>query len=241
MAVSAVISKRRGYGAGKKIGLKETIIRAFRAIPGLLLIFIVLGGILSGMFTPTESASIAVVYAFILSVIVYREVKIKELPEILLRTAITTSVVMLLIGASSGMSWFMASERMPELIGGAITSISSNKIVILLLINVLLLFVGTWMDMTPAVLIFGPIFLPIIIGIGVDLVHFGIIMVANLCIGLCTPPVGTVLFVGVGVGKGKIHEVFRSLLPLFAAMIIALLLITYIPKISLWVPKLFGL
>jgi tripartite ATP-independent transporter DctM subunit len=147
---------------------------------------------------------------------------------------------MLLIGASTGMSWFMASQNVPELISSGIMSISSNKIAILLMINFLLLFVGTFLDMTPAILIFTPIFLPIIQYLGIDLVHFGIIIIANLCIGLVTPPVGTVLFVGVGVGHGKIHEVFKSLLPLFAAMIIALLLITYIPGVSLSLPRLFG-
>jgi tripartite ATP-independent transporter DctM subunit len=240
MAASAVISKKEGYGSGKIIHLKETIKRFFGALPGLLLIFIVMGGILSGIFTPTEAASIAVVYAFILAVFVYKEVKWKDLPGILLQCGITTSVVMLLIGASTGMSWFMASQDIPELISSGIIAISSNKIVILLLINVLLLIVGTFLDMTPAILIFTPIFLPIIQQLGMNLVHFGIIIIANLCIGLCTPPVGTVLFVGVGVGHGKIHEVFRSLLPLFAVMIIALLLITYIPGISLALPKLFG-
>ncbi len=240
MAISAIISKKEGYGSGKIIPLKETIKRFFGALPGLLLIFIVMGGILSGIFTPTEAASIAVVYAFILAVLVYKEVKWKDLPGILLQCGITTSVVMLLIGASTGMSWFMASQDIPELISSGIIAISSNKIVILLLINVLLLIVGTFLDMTPAILIFTPIFLPIIQQLGMNLVHFGIIIIANLCIGLCTPPVGTVLFVGVGVGHGKIHEVFRSLLPLFAVMIIALLLITYIPGISLALPKLFG-
>jgi tripartite ATP-independent transporter DctM subunit len=241
MGASAVIAKKHGYGSGKIIPMKETIKRFFGALPGLLLIIIVMGGILSGIFTPTEAASIAVVYAFVLAVFVYKEVKWKDLPGILLQCGVTTSVVMLLIGASTGMSWFMASQNVPELISNAIISISSNKIVILLMINLLLLFVGTFLDMTPAILIFTPIFLPIIEKLGINLVHFGIIIIANLCIGLCTPPVGTVLFVGVGVGNGKIHEVFKSLLPLFAVMILALLLITYIPGISLTLPRLFGL
>lgn len=240
MAVSAVISHKNDYGTGKRISLAETIKRFFKALPGLLLIFIVLGGVISGLFTPTEAASIAVVYAFILSVIFYQEVKIKDLPGILLQTGKTTAVVMLLIGASTGMSWFMASQNIPEVISGAITALSGNKFVILIMINLLLLFVGTFLDMTPAILIFTPIFLPIIQQLGIDLVHFGIIMIVNLCIGLVTPPVGTVLFVGVGVGDGRISEVFKSLLPLFAVMILALLLITYIPQISLFIPELFG-
>mgnify|MGYP006296419203 FL=1 len=240
MAVSAVISHKNNYGTGKMISFRETVKRFFKAVPGLLLILIVLGGVISGLFTPTEAASIAVIYAFILSVIVYQEVKIKDLPKILLDTGKTTAVVMLLIGASTGMSWFMASQNIPEVISGAITAISGNKIVILIMINLLLLFVGTFLDMTPAILIFTPIFLPIIQQLGIDLVHFGIIIIVNLCIGLVTPPVGTVLFVGVGVGDGKISEVFKSLLPLFAVMILALLLITYIPQISLFIPNLFG-
>ncbi len=241
IAASAVISHRRGYGSGDRIGPRETVVRLFRALPGLLLIIVVLGGILSGIFTPTEASSIAVVYAFVLSVVVYREVRPRQLPGILLQCGITTSVVMLLIGASMGMSFFFAYHDIPSLISAALTSVSDSPFVLLLMINVLLLLVGTFMDMTPAVLIFTPIFLPIVEHLGIDLVHFGMIMIANLCIGLCTPPVGTVLFVGIGVGDGTIHEVIKSLLPLFAVMIIALLLITYIPDISLLLPRLFGL
>lgn len=240
MLASAVISYRHKYGAGQPVGLREAVIRFWRALPGLLLILIVLGGIISGMFTPTEAASIAVVYALILSVVIYREVKPRELPQILLKTGMTTSVVMLLIGASMGMSWFMAFQDVPEHVSHAITAVSSNRIVILLMINVLLLAVGTFMDMTPAILIFTPILLPIVTHAGIDLIHFGMIMIANLCIGLCTPPVGTVLFLGVGVGNGRIHEVIRSFIPLFLMMIIALLIITYVPAVSLALPTLFG-
>lgn len=240
MMAAAVISHRNNYGSGVRIGLKETLRRFWRAAPGLFLIFIVLGGIISGQFTPTEAAGIAVVYAFILSVVVYKEVKIRDLPQILLNTGMTTSVVMLLIGASMGMSWFMSFQNIPQLVSEGIASVSSNKIVILLMINVILLMVGTFMDMTPAILIFAPIFIPIVVAAGVDLVHFGIIMIANLCIGLCTPPVGTVLFLGVGVGNGKIHEVVRSFIPFFIMMIIGLLVITYVPAISQALPNLFG-
>ncbi|MEO0293211.1 MAG: TRAP transporter large permease [candidate division WOR-3 bacterium] len=241
MIVSAIIAKKHKYVSGERIPLKETIKRFFSALPGLLLIIIVIGGIITGIFTPTEAAGIAVVYAFILAVIVYKEVKWKEIPGILLECGVTSSVVMFLIGTSTGMSWFMASQDIPEYVGKAILSISTNKFAILLMINILFLFVGTFLDMTPAILIFTPIFLPIIQQLGINLVHFGIIIIANLCIGLCTPPVGTVLFLGVSVGKGKIHEVIRSFLPFFAFMIISLLLITYIPGISLLLPKLFGL
>ncbi len=241
MLVSGIISKKRNYGAGAKAGLMQ-ILKAFKgAILSLLLIVIVLGGILGGIFTATEAAAIAVVYAFILAVFVYREVKIKEIPEILLQCGITTAVVMLLIATSSAMSWIMATQNIPQNVSAALLSISDNKIVILLIINVLLLFVGTFMDMTPAVLIFTPIFLPVVKQLGIHPVHFGLIMIANLCIGLCTPPVGTCLFVGCGVGKTTIVNVVRPLLPFFVAMVIALMIVTYIPQISLFIPNLLKL
>jgi tripartite ATP-independent transporter DctM subunit len=241
MLVSGIISKKRNYGAGNKAGLIQ-ILKAFKgAILSLLLIVIVLGGILGGIFTATEAAAIAVVYAFILAVFVYREVKIKEIPEILLQCGITTAVVMLLIATSSAMSWIMATQNIPQNVSAALLSVSNNKIVILLIINILLLFVGTFMDMTPAVLIFTPIFLPVVKQLGIHPVHFGLIMIANLCIGLCTPPVGTCLFVGCGVGKTTIVNVVRPLLPFFAAMVIALMIVTYIPQISLFIPNLLKL
>ncbi len=241
MFVSGVISKKRDYGAGEKAGLME-ILRTFRhAILSLLLIVIVLGGILKGIFTATEAAAIAVVYAFILAVVVYRQVKLREIPQILLQCGITTAIVMLLIGTSSAMSWILAYENIPQSVSAALLSLSSNKIVIFLIINLLLLFVGTFMDMTPAILIFTPIFLPVAQQLGVHPVHFGLIMIANLCIGLCTPPVGTCLFVGCGVGKTTLAEVTRPLVPFFIAMITALMLITYIPQISLFIPGLLKL
>ena len=241
MLASGIISKKRNYGAGDKAGLIQ-ILKSFKgAILSLLLIVIVLGGILGGIFTATEAAAIAVVYAFILAVIVYREVKIKEIPGILLQCGITTAVVMFLIATSSAMSWIMATQNIPQNVSAALLSISNSKIVILLIINVLLLFVGTFMDMTPAVLIFTPIFLPVVKQLGMHPVHFGLIMIANLCIGLCTPPVGTCLFVGCGVGNTTISKVTKPLLPFFAAMIAALMLVTYIPQLSLFIPKILKL
>jgi len=241
MLAGGIISKRRNYGAGEKAALIQILWAFIRAIPSLLLIIIVLGGILLGIFTATEAAAIAVVYSFILAVLIYREVKIKEIPQMLLGCAITTAVVMLLIGASSAMSWIMARENIPQNVSAALLSISNNKIVILLIINILLLFVGCFMDMTPAVLIFTPIFLPVILQLGIDKVHFGIIMITNLCIGLCTPPVGACLFVGCGIGQTTIVNLIRPLLPFFAAMIAALMLITYIPQISLFIPEMLKL
>ncbi len=241
MLVSGVTSHKRGYGAGEKAGIIQ-IVRAFReAILSLLLVVIVLGGILKGIFTATEAAGIAVLYAFILAVFVYKEVKFSELPEILLQCGITTSVVMLLIGTSSAMSWILAYENIPMTLSTSLLSVSDNPIVIFLIINLILLFVGTFMDMTPAVLIFTPIFLPVVTKLGMHPVHFGMVMIANLCIGLCTPPVGSCLFVGCGVGKTTISSVSKPLIPFFIAMMVALLLVTYIPFFSLLIPRLLGL
>ena len=211
----------------------ETFRRAYFT---LLLIVIVIGGILQGIFTATEAAAIAVVYSFLLSVVVYREIPLKDLPQILLGTGITTAVVMLLIGASSGMSWIMTMANIPQTVSAALLGLSDNPIVILLTINLLLMFVGTFMDMTPAVLIFTPIFLPVVMQLGMHPVHFGIMLIANLCIGLCTPPVGTCLFIGCGVGQTTIAKVTKTMLPFFGAMVAALMVITYVPQVSLWLP-----
>jgi tripartite ATP-independent transporter DctM subunit len=204
------------------------------------LIVLVIGGIVAGYFTATEASAIAVLYAFILSVLVYREVKWRDLPKILLDSATTTAIVMLLIGTSMGLSWIISYENIPQNISAGLIALSSSPIIILLLINVFLLIVGIFMDITPAVLIFTPIFLPVAVQLGIDPIHFGIILVFNLCIGLCTPPVGTVLFVGCAIAGTSISRVLKPLLPLFIAMLVALLLVTFIPAISLFLPKLFG-
>jgi tripartite ATP-independent transporter DctM subunit len=209
------------------------------AVPGLLMLVVVMGGIISGVFTATEAAAVAVLYAFILA-LAYREITIRDLPQILLSTSATTAIVMLLVGTSIGMSWILAYENIPQNVSLALIGLTENKILILLIINLVLLAVGVFMDITPAVLIFTPIFLPIAVQLGVDPVHFGIIMVLNLCVGLCTPPVGTVLFVGVGVAGTSITRVIRPLLPLYVAMIVALMIVTYVPALSLWLPSLFG-
>ena len=211
-----------------------------RAVPSLALIFIVLGGILGGVFSATEASAVAALYALILGVVVYREVKVKQLPLILLQSAKTTAVVMFLVGASQAMSWVLSYEMIPQAVSDAMLAISDSPLVTLLIINLLLLIVGTFMDMTPAVLIFTPIFMPVILGFDMNPVHFGILMITNLCIGLCTPPVGTCLFVGCGVGNTTIARVLKPMIPLFIAMFIGLLLITYIPQLSLWLPGLLG-
>jgi tripartite ATP-independent transporter DctM subunit len=240
MVVCGYFAFRHKYGSGQRVSFIEGLLSFKRAILSLLLIIIVIGGILKGVFTATEAAAVAVLYSFILSVIVYREVKLVDLPDIFKQTGITTAVVMLLIGASSGMSWIMTMANIPQTVSNALVNLSDNPIVILLTINLLLLFVGTFMDMTPAVLIFTPIFLPIVQAMGMHQVHFGIMMIANLCIGLCTPPVGTCLFIGCGVGKTTIAKVTKTMLPFFGAMIVALMVMTYVPQVSLWLPDKTG-
>lgn len=241
MIVAGFISYKKKYAIGERIPLKEVVKKFLDAVPSLLLLLIVIGGIVAGVFTATEASAIAVLYTLILSMLIYKQVKVKDLPDILIQTVITTAIVMLLIGTSMGMSWVMSFEKIPQGVSEALLAISNNKIVVLIIINMILLFVGIFMDMTPAVLIFTPIFLPVVTTLGVDPTHFGIMMVLNLCIGLCTPPVGSVLFVGCGVANISISKVIKPLIPLFLAMVAALLLVTYIPELSLWLPRLFGL
>jgi len=172
---------------------------------------------------------------------IYKEVKISDLSNILLKSVETTAVVMLLIAASSAMSWILSYTNIPQDLSAAMLSLSDNPIMILLMINLILLMIGTFMDMTPAVLIFTPIFLPIATSLGIEPTQFGIMMVLNLCIGLCTPPVGSVLFVGCGIAKTSIQQIVKPILPMYAAMITVLVLVTFVPAISLWLPSVFGL
>lgn len=211
----------------------------WNAVPSLLLLIIVIGGIVAGFFTATEASAVAVLYAFVLSLI-YKEISFKDMPQILLRSVKTTAIVLLLVATCIGLSWIMAYENIPQTVSQSLLGVSDNPFVILLIINFILLFVGIFMDMTPAVLIFTPIFLPIVTGMGIEPVHFGIIMVLNLSVGLCTPPVGSVLFIGCSVSGVKIEKVIKPLLPMFLAMIVCLLLVTYIPQLSLWLPAFFG-
>lgn len=240
MVVSGIISIRRNYGTGVTFGLRAALLKFLVAIPPLLLVVLVLGGILLGWFTATEASAIAVLYAALLSIFVYREVKLRDIPGILLECGVTTAVVMLLIGASMAMSWVLAFQDIPQNISTALLGLTNSRIVILLIINVLLLFVGTFMDMTPAILIFTPIFLPIVEKLGVHPIHFGIVMIMNLCIGICTPPVGTCLFVGCGIADTTITKILPHILPFFAAMVVVLFIITYMPVLSLIVPQFFG-
>lgn len=223
----------------KREQVKDGLKKFLDAIPSLLMLVIVIGGIVAGLFTATEASAIAVLYSLILAFI-YRELKVKDLPGVLLKSVKTTAIVLLLVATSMALSWIMAYQDIPQNVSEGLLSISDNVIVILLIINLLLLFVGTFMDMTPAVLIFTPIFLPIVTALGVDPIHFGIIMVLNLSVGLCTPPVGSVLFIGCSVSGIGIEKVLKPLIPMFIAMIAVLMMVTYIPKISLWLPTVFG-
>jgi len=240
MVVAGVFSYRHKYPVGEKVTIKEAALKFLDAIPSIFMIVVVIGGIVAGYFTATEASAIAVAYAFILAVPIYREVKLKTIPRILLDTANTTAIVMLLIGTSIAMSWIMSYENIPQNVSAFLVGLTDSKIIILLIINVVLLLVGTFMDMTPAVLIFTPIFLPVVSQLGINPVHFGIIMVTNLCVGLCTPPVGSVLFVGTGIAETSITKVIKPLLPLYAAMIVGLMLVTYVPWLSMYLPRLFG-
>lgn len=241
MCVCGIYAKRRGYPVGQRESFASAIRKTVGAIPSLFLVVLVIGGIIGGYFTPTEAGAIAVVYSLVLSMVIYKEIKPNQIPSILTKSVTTTAIVMLLIGASAAMSWLLSYENIPQEISAGLLGITQNKIILLLLINVLLLVVGTFMDMTPAVLIFTPIFLPIVESLGISPLHFGIIMILNLSIGLCTPPVGSVLFVGCSVGKTSIAQVIKPLLPLYIAMFIALGLVTAFPQISEFLPKAFDL
>ena len=241
MIVAALFAAKAGYPVGERVPFKEAIRCFFRAVPSLMLLVIVIGGILAGWFTATEASAIAVLYALLLSFF-YKELTWKELPEVLLRSARTTAIVLLLVATCTGLSWIMSYENIPQTVSRLLLAISDNPVVILLLINVILLAVGIFMDMTPAVLIFTPIFLPIATQqLGMDPVHFGIMMVLNLCVGLCTPPVGSVLFIGCSVAGVRIDQVIRPLVPLFVAMVVVLLMVAFLPDLSLLIPRLFGL
>lgn len=241
MVVCAGYAKMKGYPLAARLPLSVTFQKMAAAIPSLLMIVLVIGGIISGAFTATEAGAIAVVYSFILAVCVYREVKVKELPAILLKSAETTAIVMALIATSAAMSWILSYENIPQTVSQGLLTLSENPLLILLLINIILLIVGAFMDMTPAVLIFTPIFLPVAVELGMSPLHFGIMMILNLSIGLISPPVGSVLFVACAVAKTKLESLIKPLLPMYASMVVVLLLVTYVPAISEFLPNLFGL
>jgi tripartite ATP-independent transporter DctM subunit len=240
MLVGGIYAYRKKYPIGEVIPFRAAAKKFLDAIPSLMLLVIVIGGIIAGYFTATEASAIAVVYCLILAFI-YKEIKVKDIPDILIKTVKTTGIVMLLIATSIGLSWVMSFEDIPQTVSNGLLSLSSNPFVILLLINLILLFVGIFMDMTPAILIFTPIFLPIVTSqLGLNPIHFGIIMILNLNIGLCTPPVGSVLFIGCSVANIKIQDVIKPMIPFFIAMIVVLMIITYFPSITMFVPHMFG-
>lgn len=240
MILTAFMAKKRGYVSKEHYSLSAALKVLWQGIPSLLLIVVVIGGILKGIFTATEGSAIAVVYSLILGVL-YRNIKLSDLPKILLSSVKTTAVVEFLVCVSSIMSWVMSFAKIPQMIANGMMGLSHNPIVILLIMNLILLIVGTFMDPTPAVLIFTPIFLPIVQGFGMTTVHFGLMMVMNLCVGTITPPVGAILFAGCKIGNVKIEQVIRMLLPFFAVVIVALLFVTFIPALSMALPTALGL
>lgn len=240
MLVVYLLAKKNGYRSTTTFKGKEKLNVVIQALPCLLMIVIVIGGIIKGIFTATEGSVVAVVYCLVLSLVFYKSIKLGELPKIFIESAEMTGIIIFLIGVSGIMSWVMAFTNIPAAVSSALLAISISKIVILLMINIILLIVGTFMDMTPACLIFTPIFLPVCTALGMNVIHFGIMMIFNLCIGTITPPVGTTLFVGVKVGQVKIETVFRQLLIYFFAIFVVLMLVTYVPQLSLWLPSLMG-
>lgn len=240
MIVASLMAKKLKYKSEDSMNTSQMIKIVLDAVPSLLLVIIVIGGILKGIFTATEGSAIAVVYSLILSFI-YKEMKLSDLPKIFLSSAQMTAIVIFMIGVSSIMSWVMAFAHIPQKIAELLLGVTDSKIVILIIMNILLLIIGTFMDPTPAVLIFTPIFLPIVQSFGMTPVHFGIMLVFNLCIGTITPPVGPILFTGCKIGNVTIEEVFKWLLPFYAVTILILFLVTFVPSFSLFLPQIFGL
>jgi tripartite ATP-independent transporter DctM subunit len=241
MTMCLVIAHRQNFPKGEPIPLRQALKITIEAIWGLLTMVIIMGGILGGVFTPTESASIACVYAFLVTMFVYRDYRWRDLPRLVHRTVKTVAIVMILIGFASGFGYIMALMQLPSKVTEFFTSLSSNRYVILMLINVMLLVLGTLMDMAPLILICTPILLPVVTHLGVDPLHFGMIMLVNLGIGLITPPVGSVLFVGCAVGKVSIEQVTRTIWPFYVGLFFVLLIVTYVPVISLWIPSFLKL
>lgn len=237
MIVAGIMAKKRGYPVAPRPSFSTVIAKTVDALLPLSLIIVIMGGIIGGVFTATEASAIAVVYSLFLALFIYREIKPKDLPSIFLDSAVTTSIVLLMIGCSIAMSKAMAFADIPFAVSDALLALSDNPIVLLLIINIALLVVGMFMDMTPALLIFTPIFLPVVKDLGMDPVHFGVMMTFNLCIGICTPPVGSALFVGCSVAKVSIARVIKPLIPMIAMQIAVLLLITYVPDLSLALPR----
>lgn len=240
MVMCVVFAHKRGYPKGEHVPFRQALKIFADTLWGLMTVVIIMGGILSGIFTATESAAIACLWAFFVTMFIYRDYKWSELPKLMYRTVKTVTIVMILIGFASAFGAVMTYMQLPGRITEAFTQLSDNKYVILMCINIMLLLLGTLMDMAPLILILTPVLLPVTNALGIDPVHFGMIMLVNLGIGLITPPVGSVLFVASAVSKQKIEQVVKAMLPFYAILFVVLMLVTYIPAISLFLPKLFG-
>ncbi|BET41448.1 MULTISPECIES: TRAP transporter large permease [Atlantibacter] len=241
MVMCMGFAHRRGYPKGERIPFKQALKIFFDALWGLMTVVIIMGGILTGVFTATESAAVACIWSFFVTMFIYRDYKWSELPKLMFRTVKTVTIVMILIGFAAAFGAVMTYMQLPMRITEFFTSLSDNKYVILMYLNIMLLLVGTLMDMAPLILILTPVLLPVTNMLGINPVHFGMIMMVNLGIGLVTPPVGSVLFVASAVSKRKIEEVVRSMLPFYAMLLVVLALVTYVPAISLWLPGVLGM
>lgn len=240
MIVAFVVAKKNKYPTAPRVAAKDAWKIVKEAVPSILLIFIIIFGILSGFFTAVEASAIAVAYSLLISMFYYKTVKVADIPGMLVNAVKMTGTIMFLLATSSMMSFAMAFTGVPQAISGAIMGVTDNKLIILLLINIVLLLVGMFMDVAPAILIFTPIFLPIVTSIGVDPVHYGLFSIMNLCVGSITPPVGTGLYVGASVGGVKAEKMLKPLLPFYGVILLVLLLITYFPQIVMWLPNLAG-
>ena len=241
MVMCLGFARKRGYPKGERIPFKQALKILFDALWGLMTVVIILGGILSGIFTATESAAVACLWAFFVTMFIYRDYKWSELPKLMCRTVKTVTIVMILIGFAAAFGSVMTYMQLPMRITEFFTSLSDNKYVILMYLNIMLLVVGTLMDMAPLILILTPVLLPVTNSLGIDPVHFGMIMMVNLGIGLITPPVGSVLFVASAVSKQKIETVVKAMMPFYAMLLVVLAMVTYIPAISLWLPGILGM
>ncbi|WP_144817991.1 MULTISPECIES: TRAP transporter large permease [Enterobacteriaceae] len=241
MVLCLGFAHKRGYPKGERIPFKQALKILFDALWGLMTVVIILGGILSGIFTATESAAVACLWAFFVTMFIYRDYKWNELPKLMCRTVKTVTIVMILIGFAAAFGAVMTYMQLPMRITEFFTSLSDNKYVILMYLNIMLLLVGTLMDMAPLILILTPVLLPVTNSLGIDPVHFGMIMMVNLGIGLITPPVGSVLFVASAVSKQKIETVVKAMMPFYAMLLVVLAMVTYIPAISLWLPGVLGM
>ena len=239
LVVSYIISRRRNYPKGRIKSIKAFFFALRDAILALLMPGIIMGGILGGIFTPTEAAVVAVVYALLVSFLVYREIRWRDLPKIFIDSIVTTSIIMLVIANSAIFGWILANHQVPQAAAQIFLSISNNKWVILLLINLFLLFVGTFMETTASLIILTPVLLPLAVKVGVDPIHFGVVMVLNLVIGLITPPLGVCLFIACSIAKITLEQITKAILPFLIAAIAVLFIVTYIPELSLWIPRMF--